>query len=133
MKSAMEIFNKYGAHYYENDESVIIQAMEEYAAQFKPTAEVDANTVLGDVDALREKLARLSHERFRLFVKHILHKCICTITEYPGDIEYKIPVEYYDKLKELSVIDYHKQSEPDKDSDRLEADEIIKLLKEHIT
>ena len=48
MKSAMEMFKKYGAYYCENDESEIIQAMEEYAAQFKPTAEANANTVLGE-------------------------------------------------------------------------------------
>ena len=33
MKTPMEIFKKHGAHYYENDEQAIIDAMTEYAEQ----------------------------------------------------------------------------------------------------
>ncbi|HEY5588561.1 MAG TPA: hypothetical protein VIK86_06365 [Candidatus Paceibacterota bacterium] len=33
MKTPMEIFKKYGAYYYENDEQAIIDAMIEYAEQ----------------------------------------------------------------------------------------------------
>ena len=56
IKSAEEILQQY----FEDDNYVIscgmalsnaaiIRAMEEYAAQFKPTAEANANTVLGEV------------------------------------------------------------------------------------
>jgi len=31
MKTEIETFKKYGAHYYENDEQAIIEAMEDYA------------------------------------------------------------------------------------------------------
>ena len=33
MKTPMEIFKKHGAHYYENDEQSIIDAMNEYTEQ----------------------------------------------------------------------------------------------------
>lgn len=33
MKTAIAIFKKHGAHYYEGDEEAIIEAMREYASQ----------------------------------------------------------------------------------------------------
>lgn len=52
-KTALEIFKKHGAHYYENDEQLIIDAMEEYASQSTP-AKVDEVKWISVEDRLPE-------------------------------------------------------------------------------
>ena len=97
MKSAMEMFKKYGAYYCENDESEIIQAMEEYAAQFKPTAEANpqvANTVL-DVPLLSERKGCNCCGGELVFIRG----------KYPKDEQREIcPTCAYERLEEIRRI-----------------------------
>ena len=71
----------------------------------------------------REELAALAHEQWSGWMKHLFSKCITN--EYEGMIIPKWAVDRW--IRQMNT-NYNGLSEEEKDSDRFEADRVIKLL-----
>ncbi len=77
-------------------------------------------------EKLREKLANLCHQQWSGWMKYLFSKC-----ELDDDVA-TIPEWATERWQRQLMTPYSELSEEEKNSDRVEADKFIKLLKEEI-
>lgn len=84
---------------------------------------------------LKEKLAEFAHNQRSGWMKYLFSKCYevrlkTTLTDPYGEVNLVIPKQEIDKLKRQMNTEYNDLSEKEKNSDRKEADDIIKIFYE---
>src|SRR3990167_924229 len=75
------------------------------------------------MDALREALADLEHDRWSRWQRYLHSKCVRS-----ADCSLTIPAGYVAALERLAATDYADLSEEQKDSDRKEADNALAVI-----
>ena len=99
--------------------------------------EISANFAIkdGQERVLREKLAALCHEQWSHWMEYLYGKCDNTISIYSvqGKTQAIIPKEFTERWYRQMMTPYEELSEKEKESDRVEADKFIKLLKEYFS
>ena len=100
-----------------------------------PEAEAkrSAYAQLYEVEAVREKLASYAHKQWSGWMEYLFSKCYTvylepTLQEPDGEAHLVIPKWAVDRWKKQIETSYEELSEPEKESDRKEADGMIEIF-----
>jgi len=73
---------------------------------------------------MKEKIAELAHDQWSGWMKYLFSK-----NKKNKDGSFTIPKEFVDRWERQMNTSYEDLSEPEKDSDRKEADKFLKMLR----
>jgi len=78
--------------------------------------------------SLREKLAALAHEQWSGWMKHLFDQCVFRIDGTAVDLSAIIPPDLVSRWRRQMHTPYADLPEPEKESDRAEAERVLELL-----
>jgi hypothetical protein len=86
------------------------------------------------MDTLREALADLAHEQWSGWMKYLFSKGYFRNMELDGTTQcvWIMPSAFRERWERQMNTDYEQLPEEEKDSDRAEADRVIKVVREHV-
>ena len=86
------------------------------------------------MDTLREALADLAHEQWSGWMKYLFSKGYFRNMKLDGTMQcvWIMPSEFRERWERQMNTDYEQLPEEEKDSDRAEADRMIKVVREHV-
>lgn len=115
-----------GSYIDDIDRNKVIKQIDVWLKQVGNVAQPDACPQLYDAEATREKLASYAHKQWSGWMDYLFSKCVNPIEADTGTVI--IPKWAVERWKRQIETPYEELSEPEKESDRKEADGMLEII-----